>query len=147
MRVLPLLAAAALVFAGAAAAQQYYKWKDSSGTWHYTTTPPPAGAQIEKVSVDSSAAALAPAPSETPAGTAADTDAAPADASAPGSLAQQRSKFCEESRTRVAALESSPVVRMDSDGDGTAELLSATQHDAELQHARELARFYCSRAQ
>jgi hypothetical protein len=146
MRVLPLLATAALVFAGAAAAQQYYKWKDSSGTWHYTTTPPPAGAQVEKVNVNSAPVEGA-APAAPAAGAAPTAGAAPAAAPAPVPLAAQRNKMCEDSRARVATLESSPVVKMDTDGDGTPEPLSQEQHGAELQRARELARVYCTQSQ
>jgi Domain of unknown function (DUF4124) len=143
MKIALLFATLALVAASAGASEKFYKWKDADGAVHYTSTPPPKGVETDKVAVSTKVPDAPPPP-------AADAQAKTAGSAAGGQAAdvaaakERRQKACDSARAQVAALESSPAVRMDADGDGTAEMLTAEQQGAQLTRARQIREMYCS---
>jgi len=139
MRLLPLLIAVSLALPlGAAAAQTLYKWTDAEGITHYSDEPPPEGSEVEarRIKVDP-----APPPVTDPPADAAST--APADSAAAPATASEN---CARVRSNVETLQGSGEVRMDLDGDGTAELLTPPQRDAQLEIAQRQVGVYCTAA-
>ncbi|MCE3004893.1 MAG: DUF4124 domain-containing protein [Xanthomonadaceae bacterium] len=140
MRPLAIATAFALLALSATApavAQQYYKWKDANGVTHYTKTPPPAGTEAERLAVQAAPATPAAAPAtEAP----AQGDGMTAEAS------QKRGAACEAARNNLTTLQQNPFVTIDKDGDGTGELLTPEEHNAQLAIAREQVRTLCPAA-
>jgi hypothetical protein len=142
MRSLPILALAALLLAGSAAAQQFYKWKDANGVTHYTTTPPPAGQ-------DASRLAVKPGNPEPPVDTSTSTATDPAGATpagGPGRSADAtalRNAACITARGNLSTLQNNIMVSMDKDGDGTMEMLTPEEQDAQIARAQRQVETVC----
>lgn len=131
------LALLALAAATPATAQQYYKWKDANGVTHYTKTPPPSGTEAERLAVQAAPATPVAAPdAEAP----ATGDGMTAEAT------QKRGAACEAARNNLTTLQQNPFVTIDKDGDGTGELLTPEEHNAQLAIAREQVRTLCPAA-
>jgi hypothetical protein len=146
MRLPALFALAALVAAPSALAQQVYKWKDADGVTHYSASPPPKEVTAEKMLLRGGTTSTVP---ETP----AEGDAAAADGTTPpagdglsANAMREREAACITAQSNVEKLQNNPFITMDKDGDGSDELLSPEEHDAQLQRARRYAEEVCPRA-
>ncbi|MFN7552889.1 MAG: DUF4124 domain-containing protein [Pseudomonadota bacterium] len=127
-------ALALLVMAGSAWPQQFYKWKDADGVTHYTTTPPPEGTRSDRVAVN---------PEPPPVAAAAAEPGSDVDAGMDAAAVMQRGAACDKARANLATLQNNPFVSIDKDGDGTGEMLTVEEHEAQLAIAREQVRTLC----
>jgi len=134
MHLLPLLIVVSLALPAGAAAETLYKWTDAEGITHYSDAPPPEGSDVEarQIKVDPAPPPVAAAPP------------AAADAAAEAAAAPTASENCTRVRANVETLQGSAEVRMDLDGDGTAELLTPPQRDAQLEIAQRQVTVYCT---
>lgn len=109
-------------------AQAIYKWTDANGVVHYSDQPPPESAGAERINIKSIGRAR---------GEPSQQDSTEAAADKPESDA------CTTARQNLVVFENNDDIRMDLDGDGTPELLSPEQSEAELVRTRELINLLC----
>ena len=130
-----VLAAALLagVACAAGAADKLYKWTDAEGVTHYTDSPPPASQEFETRVID-----VPPAPPPV-----AEAPPGPADAALAAAEAAAPTEACERLRANLAVLRQPGTVRMDLDGDGTAELLTAEQRAEQVATTEERLALDC----
>ncbi|HWG10326.1 MAG TPA: DUF4124 domain-containing protein [Rhodanobacteraceae bacterium] len=149
---LPLSAALALAMLAvcvAAGAQQVYKWKDANGATHYSDTPPPAGANYDKVKINSNVATPVAA---TPASAASsmnnggggnDLGWNSMPLKAASDTPENRTKLCKQLDSNIALLNSKqPVTSGDA---GTPQQnMGDVQRNQELATARAQKDQYCT---
>lgn len=110
-------------------AQAVYKWTDEKGVVHYSDQPPPDSQASERININALGRR-----------TSAQEETA---ASAGDAAERPDSAACTTARQNLVVFENNDVIRMDLDGDGTAEELTAEQRDQELSRTRELIALLC----
>ncbi len=110
-------------------AQAIYKWTDANGVVHYSDQPPPESAGAERVNIK----AIGRPRSEPQ----------QVDGTAPAAAETPASDACTTARQNLVVFENNDDIRMDLDGDGTPELLSPEEREAELERTRGLISLLC----
>ncbi|MDW8478913.1 MAG: DUF4124 domain-containing protein [Xanthomonadales bacterium] len=121
-----LLCLLSLLPLGAVSAGKYYRWVDERGVAHFSDRPPAHGRFEEVVTEEKAQAAKEEAPA---APTAADA-APPAEPRLDAEAARRIN--CDNARQVLADLEANETVRMDLDGDGRLETLSAARRREQI---------------
>lgn len=134
---------ASALAAGVAAEDQIFKWRDAQGVWHFSSNAP-EGVGAERVSIRHSQTVTAPKPVLT--GENGQSADATKVTTAPGAVNGPQSANCKAAQDAVAVLSNNARVKMDSNGDGIEEELSAQQQLEELERRRAQARVYCAEA-
>lgn len=136
-----IVMAACLVHAPRGEASDVYKWTDAKGVVHYADAPP-EGQKYERVKVSSGATTTTSAEEEAPA------EAAPAkqetQEEAMARYAAARAQNCKIARENLAAFDQFGNVQKDVDGDGTPEVLTPEQREAEIARNRDLVARSCT---
>jgi len=122
MRLALLVSCLLLLPATGLAAGKLYKWNDAQGVTHYTDEPPPDQQPYETRPVQGRPAAEPVA----------------------GIAPAEESENCRLVRKNITTLEGEGDIRMDLDGDGEAETLSAAQKATQLEIARQQVGVYCT---
>ncbi len=129
----------------AQAEEVIYKWRDAAGVWHFSSLAP-KNVKAERVSIrHSSTVPASPAKiTDLSAGGGQDVGKPKNPTAARDNLIGPESANCKAARDSVTILETSPNVSMDTDGDGTQEVLNAQQHLEELERRKQQSKVYCS---
>lgn len=142
MRVMSLLLAGAVASAPLAAADQVYKWTDENGVTHYSDSPPENRQYETKNFSGDKRVAVEPDPQPiTDPAAAATSGQDPAAIAAAAQAAREQN--CATARANLDTLRNAATVRMDTDGDGTPEILDQAQRDAQAEIARGQVETYC----
>lgn len=121
-----LLAPLLLLATSTAMAQEIYSWKDADGVVHHSDSPPPAG-QFQTRTIGHSVPPQAAATGNTEA----------------DERAKARAEACTRAKSNMNLISINPTVRMDLDGDGNPETLSAEQREAALNQAKAQSELTC----
>lgn len=123
---------------GDASAGKMYRWTDQNGNPVVSDRPPPPGVAYTEISKSYTPDRRKRALREIPGATAgaADADGAPSDGWV------KDPERCQQSRDRIAKLESASRVLMEDDT-GATRVLNPEELAEELTKARESARRYC----
>jgi len=142
MRLSPALAALGFVAlcatSSAMAAGEVYKWTNDAGVVQYTDSPPD-GRPFEKIVSNTSRPPVSVEDASDGTVTDPETEVAADAAPRPGTAASN----CDVARKNVESITKFPDVKMDRDGDGTAEVLTADERTAELARNQGLVDIYC----
>ena len=114
------------LLASSAGAAEIYKWVDEKGRTQYSDRPPPANVEIERRDLP-----------ENGNDGAAPSEGASAEAQSEAAAETPASDPCSEARRSLQRLEQDVTVRMDLDGDGTPEVLSAAARLEQIEIARQ----------
>jgi hypothetical protein len=126
----------ALMLATPVLGQSVYKWTDENGLVHYSDQPPPDRFKAERLQMRSLTVQREEARGD-------DSEVTDPDAEDGDEPASRESPACASARHNLVVLENNDIVRMDLDGDGTAEELTQEQREAELIRTRELIALLC----
>jgi hypothetical protein len=132
----------ALLLAPSAEATRFYKWVDENGVTHYSDSPPEHG-RYEQIQTRDPVSRLEDLPLDEDDAEDEGAQPAPAPPAGPQTLSEARRINCETARTNLATLTSFEVIRMDLDGDGQLDTLSAEQRQDQIERAREQIELFC----
>ena len=120
-----LLAPLLLLAASGALAQEIYTWRDADGVVHHSDSAPPKG-KFETRTIRQPTS----------------TEPAAAEGATDG-RARERAEDCARARNNVEVINGNATIRMDLDGDGTAETLTSEQRAAALSQAQAQSDLTC----